>query len=60
MTEEQFDKTKWKYGMYALYKGRSYFVHSRCHDERLLGLKADCAADEDIFWVRCESVEDVR
>ena len=62
MTREEFGKTGFKYGMYAIYQGNEYKIASANFIEDLLGLSYyyDDDNDDDILWVRCESVDDIK
>lgn len=61
MTQEQFDNTKFGAGMTVKYRGGLYGVVSVNFYEKLLGIIDVSAtgedADDDLTWVRCESVE---
>lgn len=61
MTIDQFDKTGFQYGDKAVYKGETYPIKSLDFEERLIGLLGvSFGADEDdVTWVRCESVEHI-
>jgi len=56
MTQQEFDTTKWKCGMKAVYKGEVYPVASCDFEERLVGLYGVALGTDDHTWVRCENV----
>lgn len=59
MTITEFKKYPWCYRIEALYNGHWYIVASVNFPEALLGL-AEHHEDEDLLWVRCENVPEIR
>lgn len=59
MTQQEFDKTEFVVGMTAVYDDYKYRVASVNFKEYLIGLGDinECVEDDDLTWVRCESVE---
>ena len=61
MKQEEFDNTSFGSGMRFNYRGVIYDLAAVNFEERLLGLTDsadfDDESDDDITWVRCESVE---
>lgn len=69
MTIEEFDKTRWCYGMRVkiisgIHEGKIYYVYSLNFDQKLIGicdpssLPEDCddeSSDQEVEWFRCES-----
>lgn len=58
MTREEFDATKWGYGMKCkvLEDDSLYPIASVNFGEALIGV-CYCDDDNDLAWYRCESVE---
>lgn len=56
MTTEEFDKTKFCFGMKAIYKGEEYAVASADFEERLFALDGVTLGADESTWVRCENV----
>jgi len=58
MTIEQFNSTRWTFGMKAKYSdGEIYPVASCDFGEKLVGLKGVVQSEPDeVSWVRCENV----
>lgn len=60
MTREEFAQTRFTANMKAEYKGHIYNVISVNFEEGLFGLfdsEIDFDGNDDLFWVRCESVK---
>ena len=58
MTIEDFNKTGFRAGDNGIYKNKEYEIASLDFEEKLIGLLGVCEGgeDDDITWVRCESV----
>lgn len=60
MTQQEFDETRWGAWMQARYMNEIYWIKHVDFRERLIGLMylfLDPRRDEDVTWVRCESVD---
>lgn len=64
MTQEEFATTYFGCGMQAIYLGSVYAIVTINVQEKLFGLydglNANDCEDQDVIWVRCESVELVK
>lgn len=56
MTQEEFEKRKWKAGMKAIINGKEKNIISVDFEQNLIGLEIE-GDDEEIDWVRCENCE---
>ena len=62
MTQEEFDKTAFGFGMLADYKGKTFAIAQVDFEERLIGIVGEVEVadeDDDITWKRCENIEQV-
>lgn len=61
MTQQKFDKTKFRWGMRAEYEGKVCLIRTVDFKERLFELIAigegEGSEDQESFWVRCENIE---
>jgi hypothetical protein len=61
MTQKDFDEKRWGANTKVTYRGTIYGVSAVNFYERLLGITTsadfDDESDDDLIWVRCESVE---
>lgn len=61
MTQEEFATTYFGCGMQATYRGSVYAIVTINIQEKLFGLydglNANDCEEQDVIWVRCESVE---
>jgi hypothetical protein len=57
MTREEFDKTRFTAAMTVDYRGGIYWISTVNFYERLLGIIPLDGEDDDLIFVRCESVE---
>jgi len=58
MTREEFNRMRFFAGMNVMYKDEKYGIESVNFTEGLLGLREGLDSEEDdLTWVRCESVE---
>lgn len=55
MTTEQFDKQRWWVDMKCIYDEKERGIASVDFKERLVGLSFEL--DDEIQWVRCESIK---
>jgi hypothetical protein len=55
MTQEEFDKTNWRWSMQCEYKGVIYFIISLDFEEKLIGIKQH--QNEGLDWKRCENIK---
>lgn len=54
MTQDEFDATRWRAGMKAVYGANVYALVGCNFKERLISLEDDVTYQ---FWVRCENVQ---
>ena len=63
MTQEEFDKTDWKFGMRCVFNGKIYPIISVDFHEKLISINQDSAfihGKEVEDWKRCENIKLVK
>ena len=56
MTQAEFNNTKWKRGMRAIYKGTEYPIAACDFEEALIAIDGYTLGTDEPTWVRCENV----
>lgn len=61
MTQEEFRRMRFRAGIIAGYDNGQYPIVGVNFQECLFGLDLDDGAEsDDLFWVRCESVSEIK
>jgi len=56
MSIDEFNRTKWGCGMFAMYNGEKYPIVSCDFNEAIVALSGVTLGSNEPVWVRCENI----